>query len=105
MATPARKPPPESIPPSAPVSRHGLGPSPAPPRREPAGATASGTYLLKRLLLGRPLATARLEHERLGKPTALAVFSSDNMSSVAYATEEILRILIPAVGIVAFSFQ
>ncbi|HMC36359.1 MAG TPA: APC family permease, partial [Actinomycetota bacterium] len=103
MATPVRKPPPESVPPSAPVSRHGLGPSPAPPRREPAGATASGTYLLKRLLLGRPLATARLEHERLGKPTALAVFSSDNMSSVAYATEEILRILIPAVGIVAFT--
>ena len=58
---------------------------------------------MKRLLLGRPLATARLAHERLGKPTALAVFSSDNMSSVAYATEEILRVLIPAVGIAAFS--
>jgi len=61
-------------------------------------------YLLKRVFLGRPLATARLEHERLGKPTALAVFSSDNMSSVAYATEEILRILVPAVGIAAFAF-
>src|SRR5437870_3932675 len=76
------------------------------------GAPASGrttapepdrAQLLKRLLLGRPIATARLEHERLGKPTALAVFSSDNMSSVAYATEEILRILIPAVGIIAFT--
>ena len=42
-------------------------------------------YAFKRLLLGRPLATSRLEHERLGRPTALAVFSSDNMSSVAYA--------------------
>jgi amino acid transporter len=61
-------------------------------------------YALKRLLLGRPLATSRLEHERLGKPTALAVFSSDNMSSVAYATEEILRVLVPAVGIAAFTF-
>jgi amino acid transporter len=61
-------------------------------------------YALKRLLLGRPLATSRLEHERLGRPTALAVFSSDNMSSVAYATEEILRVLIPAVGILAFSY-
>jgi len=61
-------------------------------------------YAFKRLLLGRPLATSRLEHERLGRPTALAVFSSDNMSSVAYATEEILRVLIPAVGILAFSF-
>jgi len=60
-------------------------------------------YLVKRAFLGRPLATARLEHERLGKPTALAVFSSDNMSSVAYATEEILRVLIPAVGVAAFS--
>jgi amino acid transporter len=61
-------------------------------------------YAVKRLLLGRPLATSRLEHERLGRPTALAVFSSDNMSSVAYATEEILRVMIPAVGVLAFSF-
>jgi amino acid transporter len=68
-------------------------------------ATDLGTgYALKRVLLGRPLATSRLEHERLGKPTALAVFSSDNMSSVAYATEEILRVLIPAIGILAFSY-
>ncbi|HEX9312345.1 MAG TPA: APC family permease [Actinomycetota bacterium] len=65
--------------------------------------TPSPGYAFKRLLLGRPLATARLEHERLGKPTALAVFSSDNMSSVAYATEEILRVLIPVVGIAAFT--
>src|SRR5881396_946813 len=61
-------------------------------------------YAMKRLFLGRPLATSRLEHERLGRPPALAVFSSDNMSSVAYATEEILRVLIPAVGILAFSY-
>jgi amino acid transporter len=68
-------------------------------------ATDLGTgYALKRVLLGRPLATSRLAHERLGKPTALAVFSSDNMSSVAYATEEILRVLIPAIGILAFSY-
>jgi len=60
-------------------------------------------YAIKRLLLGRPLATSRLEHERLGKPTALAVFSSDNMSSVAYATEEILRVLVPVVGVIAFT--
>jgi amino acid transporter len=60
-------------------------------------------FLLKRLVLGKPIATARLEHERLGKPTALAIFSSDNMSSVAYATEEILRVLIPAAGVTAFA--
>jgi amino acid transporter len=59
--------------------------------------------VVKRALLGRPIATARLAHERLGRPTALAVFSSDNMSSVAYATEEILRVLIPAVGLAAFT--
>jgi amino acid transporter len=61
-------------------------------------------YAIKRLLLGRPLATSRLEHERLGRPTALAVFSSDNMSSVAYASEEILRVLIPVIGVLAFSY-
>ena len=42
-------------------------------------------------LLGPALPTADLVHERLGKPTALAVFASDNFSSVAYATEEIRR--------------
>ena len=61
------------------------------------------TYRLKRRLLGAPLHTEQLAHERLGKPTALAVFASDNLSSSAYATEEILRVLVPAVGIAAFA--
>ena len=39
-----------------------------------------------------------MEHQRLGKPTALAVFASDNLSSSAYATEEILHVLDPARG-------
>jgi amino acid transporter len=60
-------------------------------------------YRLKHKLLGPPLDTEALEHERLGKPTALAVFSSDCISSSAYATEEILRVLVPAVGVAAFS--
>jgi amino acid transporter len=60
-------------------------------------------YRVKKRLLGPPLHTDRLEHERLGKPTALAVFASDNLSSSAYATEEILRVAIPAVGVAAFS--
>lgn len=47
----------------------------------------------KRALFGRPLATSRLEHERLTKTTALAVLSSDAISSVAYATEQILFVL------------
>jgi amino acid transporter len=46
--------------------------------------------LLKRLLVGRPLATAEAEHQRLPKTIALATFSSDPISSTAYATEEIL---------------
>ncbi|MBI2169798.1 MAG: amino acid permease [Actinobacteria bacterium] len=61
------------------------------------------TYRLKAKLLGNPLHTEELDHERLGKPTALAVFASDNLSSSAYATEEILRVLVIAVGIGAFS--
>jgi len=48
---------------------------------------------LKRFLIGKPLLTAELALERLGKPTALAVFSSDALSSSAYATEEILIVL------------
>ena len=46
--------------------------------------------MLKRLLVGRPLATAEQEHQRIPKVIALAVFSSDAISSTAYATEEIL---------------
>jgi amino acid transporter len=60
-------------------------------------------YRLKRRLLGPPLHNEQLEEERLGKPTALAVFASDNLSSSAYATEEILRVLVPAVGVAAFA--
>src|SRR5579862_5771585 len=54
---------------------------------------ASFATSLKRLLFGQPLASERLEHERLGKITALAVLSSDAISSVAYATDQILIVL------------
>ena len=60
-------------------------------------------YRLKLRLLGQPLHSDELQHQRLGKPTALAVFASDNLSSSAYATEEILHALVPAVGLLAFS--
>jgi amino acid transporter len=56
---------------------------------------------LKRLLVGRPLSSAESEHQRLTKKIALAVFSSDAISSTAYATEEILRILVPVGGLLA----
>ena len=51
---------------------------------------------LKRLLVGRPLASAEQEHQRLSKTIALAVFASDAISSTAYATEEILHVLVMA---------
>ncbi|MTA19618.1 MAG: hypothetical protein F2561_09995, partial [Actinobacteria bacterium] len=64
------------------------GPAPLPPSsRTPIPESRS--FRFKNRLLGRPLNTDQLEHERLGKPTALAVFASDNLSSAAYATEEI----------------
>ncbi len=52
--------------------------------------------LLKRWLVGDPLKSAQAAHERLSKTLALAVFSSNAISSVAYATEEILLVLILA---------
>ena len=52
--------------------------------------------VLKRLLVGLPLKTSERYRERLSKRLGLAVFSSDALSSVAYATEEILRVLIIA---------
>jgi amino acid transporter len=51
---------------------------------------------LKRIFLGSPLATAQARHERLSKIPGLAIFASDNLSSVAYATEEILLVLVLA---------
>jgi amino acid transporter len=59
---------------------------------------------LKRLLFGRPLASERLEHERLNKKTALAVLSSDAVSSVAYATDQILFVLGGAIGMAALNY-
>src|ERR671931_2433324 len=61
-------------------------------------------HQLKRLFVGSPLPTAQQRHERLGKATALAVFASDALSSVAYATEEILLVLVLA-GTVALSYS
>jgi amino acid transporter len=59
--------------------------------------------VIKRLLVGRPLASAEQEHQRLIKTIALAVFSSDAISSTAYATEEILRVLVPLGALAALA--
>jgi amino acid transporter len=63
----------------------------------------TGYKRLKRLLFGRPLPSDRLEHERLSKKTALAVLSSDAISSVAYATEQTLLVL-AILGTAALSY-
>ncbi len=57
----------------------------------------------KRVLFGRPLPSDRLEEERLNKKTALAVLSSDAISSVAYATEQTLLVL-AVLGTAALSY-
>jgi amino acid transporter len=51
---------------------------------------------LKHLMIGRALPNWEYKHQRLSKTIGLAVFSSDSMSSVAYATEEILMVLVTA---------
>ena len=64
----------------------------------------SGKGVFKRVLVGRAVASSGLEHTLLPKILALPVFSSDALSSVAYATEEILRVLlIASVGTVSMA--
>src|SRR3982750_1402532 len=58
---------------------------------------------LKHVAFGRPLASDRLEEQRLNKKTALAVLSSDAISSVAYATEQTLLVL-AVLGTAALSY-
>ena len=59
---------------------------------------------VKRLLVGPPLASSEEGHQRLGKIVALAVFASDAISSTAYATEEILHVLVPHIGMDALGY-
>ena len=80
--------------PSPPETGPGLrvaAPGPATVRRY-----QSVGYRAKRMLLGPPLRTTQLVHERISKRIALAVFSSDPISSTAYATEEMLLVLVLA---------
>jgi amino acid transporter len=59
---------------------------------------------IKRLLVGRPLPSSEEQHQRLGKVVALAVFASDAISSTAYATEEILLVLMPLAAVAAVEY-
>ena len=60
------------------------------------------SYRLKRLLLGAPLVTAQLQHEKLSRRAALGVLSSDCISSSAYGTEEMLIVLLGVFGLAGF---
>ena len=69
---------------------------------EPTRGVARVLSQAKHVVIGNPIPTAQEIHERLTKVKALAVFSSDALSSVAYATEAIMRTLILA-GVAALS--
>ena len=53
---------------------------------------------VKRALIGRPLSNEEADHQRIPKTIGLAVFSSDAISSTAYATGEVLLVLVGAAG-------
>jgi amino acid transporter len=77
------------------------GPFETRPPRRPVGASYS---ILKRLLVGRPLANQAADTQRLPKRIALPVFSSDAVSSTAYGTEVILTVLVPVAGMAVFGY-
>jgi amino acid transporter len=69
----------------------------------PVTAAGRARARIKSFFIGRPLASEEEIGERLSKKKALAIFSSDAISSSAYATEEILRVLILG-GVAALAF-
>jgi hypothetical protein len=80
------------------------GPSPLPPTSK-VDIPENRSFRLKSKVLGRTLHTDQLQHERLNNATALAVFSSDALSSTAYASEEIILTLLTAgIGVAAFGY-
>ena len=81
--------------------------SPFAPDRAPSHTVddypESWQYRLKNTLLGRPLVSEQLGRERLSKPIAFGVLAPDMISSSAYGTEEMLAIMVPIIGIGAFT--
>ncbi len=78
----------------------------APERVEPLSALAypeSWAYRLKNRILGPPMISEQLTQERLATPIGIGVLAPDMISSSAYGTEEMLRIMVPIIGIGAFS--
>jgi amino acid transporter len=69
---------------------------PRPGTGDPTGRIGHALHVFRRAVLGTPIPTSLESHERLNKLRALAVFSSDALSSVAYAGEEIMKVLVLA---------
>lgn len=59
---------------------------------------------IKKIFLGKPLKNSEIENQKLSKLWGLPIMASDAVSSVAYAIEEILLVLIPAAGLLALNF-
>jgi amino acid transporter len=63
---------------------------------EPSGGFGRVLHRVNRALIGRPIRSEHESHERLPKFMGLAAFGTDNISSSAYATEELMRVLMAA---------
>ena len=63
---------------------------------EPEGGLGRLADVFRRVLIGRRIATEKEAQERIGPVKGLAIFASDNISSSAYATEEIMRVVVVA---------
>jgi amino acid transporter len=63
---------------------------------QPDGGLGLALRRMKRTLIGRPIRSENEHHERLSKTMGLAAFGTDNISSSAYATEELMRVLMMA---------
>lgn len=59
----------------------------------------------KKIIFGRPLATEEMSREKFSIFSGLSIMSSDAISSVAYASEEILWVLIPVIGMISYEFM
>ncbi len=68
-----------------------------------AGYPESLGYKLKNWILGPPMVSEQLSQERLATPVAIGVLAPDMISSSAYGTEEMLLIMVPIIGVAAFT--
>jgi len=78
----------------------------APEVSVPSGAETypeSWAYRLKNRILGPPMVSEQLTQERLSTPVAIGVLAPDMISSSAYGTEEMLVVMVPIIGLAAFS--